>query len=123
MLMDESPHVRSPSPGFPAWPMVASGSYRAGSGRSKPGSMNSTPAESPRPGPYAATEGMVLKSVLDATTQLIDESGQQKTRDLQRHLEALGSENPVMQRFELVGTSKLQAGGAVPLAVYTVDDG
>ena len=58
----------------------------------------------------AGVDGKFLKSVLDASTKLIGSTGQ-RTRELQKHLEMLGGENPVMKHFEMVGTTKMRAGG------------
>lgn len=56
---------------------------------------------------------MLLKSVLDASTKLIAGSSQQRTRNLQKHLQALGSNNPIMKHFEMVGINKMRPGGAL----------
>ena len=76
---------------------------------SRPGSRGGTPAGSPRR-VLTGVDGRFMKSVLDATTKLIGSTGQ-RTRDLQKFLELLGGDNPVMKHFEMVGTSKMRAGG------------
>lgn len=117
VLMDDSGQLKSPTStanNFPVWPPAVGGSQAGDSGiaaLSRPGSRGGTPVGSPRQ-LYFGADGKPLKSVLDATTKLLARPGQ-RTRDLQKHLEVLGSDNPVMQHFELVGTSKMRAGGVV----------
>ena len=112
MLMDDSQQLQPMAAGFPAWPAGVAGSLVGDSGiatLSRPGSGGGTPAGSPRR-LVAGVDGKFLKSVLDASTKLIGSTGQ-RTRELQKHLEMLGGENPVMKHFEMVGTTKMRAGG------------
>lgn len=106
--MDESARLaprnpQAPIASFPVWPPGIPDSPAGDSGLA----ANSRPSS---PHAYVDRNGK-LKSILDTATKLLGTLGQPSVRDLQKYLESLGNDNPVMQHFEMVGTNKMRCGG------------